>query len=132
MLVYTLEEDEKPVIMVGKKARFVTPSALDHQFRFFALDQASTPLSKELKKRQLLELLPVLGQLGVPQEKLLEDVVRAFELNESYIAKADASSTGSASRAASAEVVPPEPTTDAQALAQELLGSVRSTPLPMP
>jgi len=132
MLVYTLEETEKPVIMVGKKARFVTPSALDHQFRFFALDQASTPLSKELKKRQLLELLPVLGQLGVPQEKLLEDVVRAFELNESYIAKADASSTGSASRAASAEVVPPEPTTDAQALAQELLGSVRSTPLPMP
>jgi len=132
MLVYTLEEDEKPVIMVGKKARFVTPSALDHQFRFFALDQASTPLSKELKKRQLLELLPVLGQLGVPQEKLLEDVVRAFELNESYIAKAEASSTGSASRAASAEVVPPEPTTDAQALAQELLGSVRSTPLPMP
>jgi hypothetical protein len=132
MLVYTLEEDEKPVIMVGKKARFVTPSALDHQFRFFALDQASTPLSKELKKRQLLELLPVLGQLGVPQEKLLEDVVRAFELNESYIAKAEATSTGSASRAASAEVVPPEPTTDAQALAQELLGSVRSTPLPMP
>ncbi len=132
MLVYTLEEDEKPVIMVGKKARFVTPSALDHQFRFFALDQASTPLSKELKKRQLLELLPVLGQLGVPQEKLLEDVVRAFELNESYIAKAEAPSTGSASRAASAEVVPPEPTTDAQALAQELLGSVRSTPLPMP
>ena len=132
MLVYTLEETEKPVIMVGKKARFVTPSALDHQFRFFALDQASTPLSKELKKRQLLELLPVLGQLGVPQEKLLEDVVRAFELNESYIAKAEASSTGSASRAASAEVVPPEPTTDAQALAQELLGSVRSTPLPIP
>ncbi len=132
MLVYTLEEDEKPVIMVGKKARFVTPSALDHQFRFFALDQASTPLSKELKKRQLLELLPVLGQLGVPQEKLLEDVVRAFELNESYIAKAEATSTGSASRAASAEVVPPEPTTDAQALAQELLGSVRSTPLPIP
>lgn len=132
MLVYTLEETEKPVIMVGKKARFVTPSALDHQFRFFALDQASTPLSKELKKRQLLELLPVLGQLGVPQEKLLEDVVRAFELNESYIAKAEASSTGSLSRAASAEVVPPEPTTDAQALAQELLGSVRSTPLPMP
>jgi len=132
MLVYTLEEDEKPVIMVGKKARFVTPSALDHQFRFFALDQASTPLSKELKKRQLLELLPVLGQLGVPQEKLLEDVVRAFELNESYIAKAEAPSTGSLSRAASAEVVPPEPTTDAQALAQELLGSVRSTPLPMP
>jgi hypothetical protein len=132
MLVYTLEETEKPVIMVGKKARFVTPSALDHQFRFFALDQASTPLSKELKKRQLLELLPVLGQLGVPQEKLLEDVVRAFELNESYIAKAEAPSTGSASRAASAEVVPPEPTTDAQALAQELLGSVRSTPLPIP
>lgn len=135
MLVYTLDEMDKPVIMVGKKARFVTPDALDHKYKYFALDQASTPLSKELKKRQLLELLPVLGQLGVPQAKLLEDIVRQFELNEKYIEEAkkaqDALEQGSASRAASAEAIAPEPTTDAQGLANELLQGQRSIPLPM-
>jgi len=99
------------------------------------LDQASTPLSKELKKRQLLELLPVLGQLGVPQAKLLEDIVRQFELNEKYIEEAkkaqDILEQGSASRAASAEAIAPEPTTDAQGLANELLQGQRSIPLPM-
>ena len=135
MLVYTLDEDDKPVIMVGKKARFVTPDALDNKYKYFALDQASTPLSKELKKRQLLELLPVLGQLGVPQAKLLEDIVRQFELNEKYIEEAkkaqDALEQGSASRAASAEAIAPEPTTDAQGLANELLQGQRAIPLPM-
>ena len=135
MLVYTLDEGDKPVIMVGKKARFVTPDALDHKYRYFALDQASTPLSKELKKRQLLELLPVLGQLGVPQAKLLEDIVRQFDLNEKYIEEAqkasDALEQGSASRASGAEAIAPEPTTDAQGLANELLSGQRSIPLPM-
>jgi hypothetical protein len=118
MLVYTLDEDDKPVIMVGKKARFVTPDALDHKYKYFALDQASTPLSKELKKRQLLE-----------------DIVRQFELNEKYIEEAkkaqDALEQGSASRAASAEAIAPEPTTDAQGLANELLQGQRAIPLPM-
>jgi hypothetical protein len=41
MMVYTLEEDDKPVIMVGKKPRYVTADALDHKFRYFALDQAA-------------------------------------------------------------------------------------------
>ena len=135
MLVYTLDEGDKPVIMVGKKPRFVTPDALDHKYRYFALDQASTPLSKELKKRQLLELLPVLGQLGVPQAKLLEDIVRQFDLNEKYIEEAkkaqDALEQGSASRASGAEAIAPEPTTDAQGLANELLSGQRSIPLPM-
>ena len=131
MLVYTLEPGDKPVIMVGKKARFVTADALDHKFKYFALDQASTPLSKEMKKRQLLELLPVLGQLGVPQNKLLEDVVRAFELNETYLEMVKPEE-GSASKAASAEVVEGQPTSGAEALAQELVGSARSIPLPTP
>lgn len=132
MLVYTIEPEEKPVIVVGKKARFVTADSLDHKFKYFALDQASTPLSKEIKKRQLLELLPVLGQLGVSQDKLLADVVRAFELNETYVEKEAAEDKGSASRAASAEVLEQPESSAAGQLAQELLGQVRSTPLPIP
>jgi len=130
MLVYTLDEEDRPVVMVGKKPRFVTPDVLDHKYRYFALDQASTPLSKELKKRQLLELIPLLGQLGVSQQKILEDVVREFELNEAYLTIAK-EEVGSTSRAGSAEIVEQEPTTDAQALAQELIASQRSIPLPI-
>jgi hypothetical protein len=131
MLVYTLDEVDRPVVMVDKKPRFVTSDALDHKFRYFALDQASTPLSKELKKRQLLELLPVLGQLGVPPQKLLEDIVREFGLNESYVEVVKEVS-GSASKAGQAEMVSPEPTSSAERLAAELLGSQRGIPLPMP
>lgn len=133
MLVYTLDEEDRPVVMVSKKPRFVTSDALDHKFRYFALDQASTPLSKELKKRQLLELLPVLGQLGVPQVKLLEDLVREFGLNEAYVEAAtkagEPPETGSASRASSAEAIASEPNTDAQRLASELGSQARSIDL---
>jgi len=131
MLVYTLLPDEKPVILVGKKARFITADSLDHKFRYFALDQASTPLSKEMKKRQLLELLPVLGQLGVPQDKILEDIVRAFELNEAYIEKAEMDE-GSLSKARSAEVVQEGPTSSAEVLAESLVNDQRQIPLPVP
>lgn len=131
MLVYTLLPEEKPVILVGKKARFITADSLDHKFRYFALDQASTPLSKEMKKRQLLELLPVLGQLGVPQDKILEDIVRAFELNESYIEKAEVDD-GSLSKARSAEVVQDGPTSSAEVLAESLVSDQRQIPLPVP
>jgi hypothetical protein len=131
MLVYTLLPEEKPVILVGKKARYITADSIDHKFRYFALDQASTPLSKEMKKRQLLELLPVLGQLGVPQDKILEDIVRAFELNESYLEKA-VIDEGSLSKAGSAEILEDGPTSSAEVLAEELVSSQRSIPLPVP
>ena len=77
----------------------------------------------------------MLGQLGVPQAKLLEDIVRQFDLNDKYIEEAkkasDALEQGSASRAAGAETIAPEPTTDAQGLANELLTGQRAVPLPM-
>jgi hypothetical protein len=131
MLVYTLLPEDKPVILVGKKARYITADSIDYKFRYFALDQASTPLSKEMKKRQLLELLPVLGQLGVPQDKILEDIVRAFELNESYIEKAEVDQ-GSLSKARSAEVVQEGPTSSAEVLAESLVSDQRQIPLPVP
>jgi hypothetical protein len=127
MLVYTLEEQERPVIMVGKKPKFVTADSLDHKFKYFALDQAATPLSKEMRKRQLLELMPVLGQLGVSPQKILEDVVREFGLNEAYLIPQEqaAEVSGSMSRASGAEIVQNTPTSASQVLAEELMGRRR-------
>jgi hypothetical protein len=129
MMVYTLEEDDKPVIMVGKKPRYVTADALDHKFRYFALDQAATPLSKELKKRQLLELLPVLSQLGVPPEKIREEIVREFNLPDTFLEVPEPVDTQVRTRA---EAVEGQPTNSAEVLAQELVSQQRSIPLPIP
>lgn len=85
MLVYQLEEKERPVIMVDKKAKFVTADKLDYKLKFFALDQASTPLSKELKKRQLVDLLPILAQLNVDPKAIKEEIIRAFNLPETFL-----------------------------------------------
>jgi hypothetical protein len=85
MLVYQLEEKERPVIMVDKKAKFVTADKLDYKLKFFALDQASTPLSKELKKRQLVDLLPILAQLNVDPKAIKEELIRAFNLPETFL-----------------------------------------------
>ena len=130
MMVYTLEEGDRPVIMVGKKPRYVTADSLDHSFRFFALDQAATPLSKELKKRQLLELLPVLSQLQVPMDKIREEVIRAFDLPEVFLdVPAPQEDTQVRTRA---EAIGAEPTTDAEELAGELVRQAPTIPLPIP
>jgi hypothetical protein len=85
MLVYQLEDKERPVIMVDKKAVFVTADKLDYKLKFFALDQASTPLSKEIKKRQLVELLPILAQLNVDPKAIKEEIIRSFSLPETFL-----------------------------------------------
>ena len=85
MLVYQLEDNERPVIMIGKKPQFVTSDKLDHKIKYYALDQASTPLSKELKKRQLVDLLPVLAQLNVDPKAIKEELIRSFNLPETFL-----------------------------------------------
>jgi hypothetical protein len=71
--------------MVDKKAVFVTADKLDYKLKFFALDQASTPLSKEIKKRQLVELLPILAQLNVDPKAIKEEIIRSFSLPETFL-----------------------------------------------
>jgi len=131
MMVFTLEDDEKPVIMVKKEPRFVRSETLDHDFRYFALDQAATPLSNDLKKRQLLELLPVLGQLGVDPNKIREEVIRMFDLPETFL-EVEKPEEASVPKRSGAEALQEQPTTDAQALAQELVAQAPTIPLPVP
>ena len=132
MMVFTLEDDEKPVVMVGKSPRYVTPDALDHKFRYFALDQASTPLSKEIQKRQLIELIPTLTQLGVSPEKIKEEVIRAFNLPESFLEQPPPPEEVGTVRAATPDVLEQPPSSASGQLAQELIRSQRSIPFPIP
>ena len=84
-LVTNLDEQKKPVIMVNKKARAITSSMIDHDFRFYALDQGATPLSNGDKQNRLLGLLETLSTLGVPPNVLKEEVIRVFGLPDSFL-----------------------------------------------
>ena len=79
------DEGEKATIMVENKPRIVTSKDLDAKFKIIALDQASTPVSAEISKQNLVNLAPLLQQLGVPNETIKEEIVRLFALPETFL-----------------------------------------------
>ena len=48
------------------------------------MDQASTPIAESVRRQQLLQLVPVLSNLGVEQWKLRDEVIRLFDLPRSF------------------------------------------------
>jgi len=79
------EDNEQAVIQVNQLPKVITVQDLDAKFRIVALDQSSTPLSEALKRSNLVQLLPVLTQLGVSPEKIKEEIVRLYDLPESFM-----------------------------------------------
>lgn len=79
------EEGESVVLDVKGSAKVLTADSLDSKFTINALDQGSTPLSDALKKQNLLNLLPTLQGLGVDARKMLEEIVRAYELPKDFL-----------------------------------------------
>jgi hypothetical protein len=92
------EEGEKATISIDGKPKIITVADLDAKFKIIALDQASTPVSSEIKKRTLVELFPVLTQLGVQPAKIKEEIIRLYDLPESFLEEAPQ------------ETLPPTPT----------------------
>ena len=79
------EDKEQAVIEVDGLPKVITVEDLDAKFKIVALDQSSTPLSEALKRSNLVQLLPVLSQLGVPPEKIKEELIRIYDLPESFL-----------------------------------------------
>ena len=79
------EDKEQAVIEVDGLPKVITVEDLDAKFKIVALDQSSTPLSEALKRTNLVQLLPVLTQLGVPPEKIKEELIRIYDLPESFL-----------------------------------------------
>lgn len=84
------EEGEKTIIEVDEEPKVITVADLDAKFKIIALDQASTPISSEIAKQNLMNLLPVLTQLGIDQEKIKEEVIRLFNLPKTFLEPAPA------------------------------------------
>jgi hypothetical protein len=85
ILSFLAEEGEKAVISVDGSAKVVTPGDLDSKFKIVALDQGSQPIADALKRENLINLLPILTQLGVPPHTIREEVIRAWDLPESFL-----------------------------------------------
>jgi hypothetical protein len=84
-LVLLAEDGEKSVLNVEGEGKVITPEDLEGKFRVNALDQGSTPLSDAIRKQNLLSLLPTLQGLGVPPEKIKEEIIRSYELPKTFL-----------------------------------------------
>lgn len=79
------EEGEKAVIDIDDLPKVITIEDLDAKFKITALDQSSTPLSEAIKKNNLMTLFPLLVQLGVPTDKIKEEMIRLYDMPKSFL-----------------------------------------------
>ena len=87
--LYIEEEGANQLILIDGKSKAVTPANLEENFHIYAQDQASTPLSESVKKREFIQSIPTLANLGVPQKTLLAELVRALNLPEDFVTAAE-------------------------------------------
>ena len=80
--------DNDNIIYLQNSLQNVSEDDLKGDFDIFAQDQASTPISEQVKQNQLLMNIPTLVQLGVQPDKILEQVVRSLGLPEDFLEKA--------------------------------------------
>jgi hypothetical protein len=80
-----LEEDKAQPVLIDDQPQVVKASDVKGDFGVFASDMATTPMSEQLQKQQLLENIPTLVELGVPPPEILKEVIRVLGLPESFI-----------------------------------------------
>lgn len=85
ILSLMINEGEKAIININGKASVVTVNDLEGKFRITALDQGSQPLSDAIRKQNIIQLIPILTQVGVPLDKIREEVIRSWDLPESFL-----------------------------------------------
>lgn len=85
MLIPLLSKKDKLIIVTDTGARVVTADALDADWSVFAADNTSTPLTEILQKQQLMQLIPILAQLGVQGVAIKTELVRLFDLPVTFM-----------------------------------------------
>tara|TARA_R110002012_G_scaffold21571_6_gene75162 strand:- start:2341 stop:4020 length:1680 start_codon:yes stop_codon:yes gene_type:complete len=84
MMKLYLEEDGDVMVINGEPV-IVTSNDLDGDFTFYAQDSGATPVSEAIKKQEFMAVMPTLMQMGVPLDKVLEEIVRYFDLPHSFL-----------------------------------------------
>ena len=84
IIALTVEDSVKEIILLEGNPEIVTSQKLDGRFKYVALDQASTPIGESVRKQQLLQLIPVLTQLGVEPWRIRDEVIRLYDLPREF------------------------------------------------
>lgn len=90
MMALYLDGEGRDIVLMDGKPMVIKPDDLLGDFRFFAQDGGATPVSDAQKKLELMNAVPLLQQLGVPDPLILKEVVRMLDLPESFIPEAEA------------------------------------------
>jgi hypothetical protein len=86
--LYMEVEDARDVIMIGNVPKAINAEMLYENWQIFAQDQASTPISESVRKREFIQSIPLLQSLGVPNDSILTELVRSLSLPESFLVEA--------------------------------------------
>jgi hypothetical protein len=129
--LYLEDSGDRNIINVDGHAVVVSPEDLKENWMCYAADSASTPISESVKKREYIQAVPMLQQLGVPPDILLKELVKTLGLPESFYEEA-ATAMKQAQEAATAPAGVNPDATDLDALTSQNLplgpGNLQSIP----
>ena len=83
--LYITEDNIRDLIVIDGEVAVITPDDLASDFYVYAVDQASTPISETVRKREFIQSIPLLQSLGVPNNTLLKELVNALGLPDYII-----------------------------------------------
>ena len=89
MLDLLWEDGEKATLLVNGKPEIIQQKYFTPKYRFAAKDQASTPLSRELRSQQLMMVGPMLIELGLNPSLIRDKLVEAYDLPNSFLSTND-------------------------------------------
>jgi len=78
-------KDEGDMMVLNGMPAIVDFKDFDGDFTFYAQDSGATPVSEAIKKQEFMAALPTLINMGVPQDKVLEELVRYLDLPHSFL-----------------------------------------------
>lgn len=87
MLSVILGDDAEPLALPNPVGpTILSADDLTGDFRYWAVDAGTTPMSNLAKQAALERLTPLLAQLGTPAPELLAELVRAYQFPETFVA----------------------------------------------
>tara|TARA_Y100001973_G_C5208218_1_gene343283 strand:- start:1477 stop:3081 length:1605 start_codon:yes stop_codon:yes gene_type:complete len=85
MMAMFIDQNAPEAVLINDKAVLLKAGDLMGDFVTYASDMATTPMSEQMAKQQLLENVPTLLGLGVAPQVLLQEIVRMLNLPESFL-----------------------------------------------
>ena len=87
-MIGTLMGDDVDVVRLNDEVVTINAEDMLGDFDLYAEDSGNTPMSEAARKQEIERLTPVLQALGVPNETLLNMLVRTFELPPQLVREA--------------------------------------------